>query len=467
MRDARASLSTSDAALLLAIGLVARLLLIHAYPAVHGDDSALRLARSDELLVGYWLPLPQLLVYVTRALAPDPLWTRAAFSLAGATAPVALAALVAETAGTAAARAAGVLAALHPLLVHYSTVPYQEALALPLLLAAALALLRGRDVPAGLAMGGACLSRYETWIAAALAIATRRGRFARALLLFGWAPLAWLLLWSGLGPPGSVILDLDPGAQRLPRLGFLLGKLREYAGDLVLALALLGALVAWRRRLASWAWGGAFVVLYLAAQLAVGHEYPPGSGLLSERMAHVPALASCALAGLAVGEAQRALSARGRTRLAAAGAGLFLIVLGAAWQRRSHELAAAANDAPSLRLAFEVARLADRELSGTGRLAVAAPPPPADALEAYLRKLERSGGDVARARAIVEALPPPDLMRIRAQLARPPKTVIEPGPAAAELIAVFDDVPERDRFAAGRPVARFVHGGRAVTVYRR
>jgi hypothetical protein len=183
-------------------------------------------------------------------------------------------------------------------------------------------------------------------------------------------------------------------------------------------------------------------------------------------MAHVPALATCALAGLAVGEAQRALALRGRGRLAAAGACLLLAAIGVGWQRRGHALAAAANDAPSLRLAFDVARLAQRELSAQGRLAVAAPPPPADALEAYLRKLERSGGDVVRARAVTAALPPPDLMRIRAQLARQPKAVIVAGQEPAELLAVFDDAPGAERFATGMPLARFVHGSRAVTVYR-
>jgi hypothetical protein len=452
---------------LLALGLLARLPLVFAYPAVHGDDSALRLARSDELLVGYWLPLPQLVVYLTRALAPDPFWTRVVYSLLGALTPVALAALVAATAGIPAARAAGVLAALHPLLVYYSTVPYQEVLALPLLLLAGLAAQQGRDFHAGLAVGCASLSRYEAWIAAGLLALTRRARPLRAVALFGWAPLAWLLVWHGLGPPGSFVVDLDPNAARLPRLAFLAGKLREYAGDLLTALAVAGIAVAWRRRLLAWAWGGAFVLLYLAAQLAVGHEFPPGSGLVSERMAQLPALAACALAGLALGEVQRALARRGRAVPAATAACLLLAWLGTGWQLRSRALVAAANDAPSLRLAFEVARLAHRELSPAGRLAVAAPPPPAAAVEAYFQKLERAGGDLERARAIVRQAPPPDLVRIRAQLARPPKTVIAVGEAPAELVAVFDDAPEPQRHAAGTPLARFVRGDRAVTVYRR
>ena len=59
-RPDAASLRVFEGVLLLALGLAARLPLVIAYPAIHGDDSVVRLARSDELLVGYWLPLPQL-----------------------------------------------------------------------------------------------------------------------------------------------------------------------------------------------------------------------------------------------------------------------------------------------------------------------------------------------------------------------------------------------------------------------
>jgi hypothetical protein len=461
-----ASLRVSEGIVLLALGLAARLPLVIAYPAIHGDDSVVRLARSDELLVGYWLPLPQLVVYAARALAPDPFWTRLAFSLLGALSAPALAALVAATAGAPAARAAGAFAALHPFLVYYSTVPYQEVVALPLLLLAALALLRGHDLWAGLALGAACFSRYECWIAAGLAALGRRRRPLRAAVLFGWAPLLWVLAWRGLSPPSSYVMDLDSGAPRLWRLPFLFGKLGEYGGQPFLALAALGVLAAWRRRLGAWAWGGAFVLLYLVGQVAFGLEFPPGSGLVGERMAHVPALAACALAGLALGEAQQFLARRSRPALAAAAACVLLAWLGTAWQQRTRALLAAANADPSLRLAFDVARLAAEQLSPTGRLAVAAPPLPADAADSYLRKLERAGGDVARARAIVRALPPADVLRIRAHLARPPTAVALAGDVPAELIAVYDDAPSAGDYA-GRPrIARFVHGARGVTVYR-
>jgi phosphatidylglycerophosphate synthase len=460
-----APVARAELLLILLLALSFRVVMIVSYPAIHGSDSVLRLARSDQLVIGHWLPLPQAVVGLTRALAPDPFWTRAAFAFLGALAPVALAVVVAATAGGPAGRAAGVLLSLHPFVAYYSTVPYQEVVMLPLLLAGALALLRGREAPASLSIGLACLCRYEAWIAAALAGAARWRKPARAVLLFGWAPLAWAAAWGGLAPPGSYILDLDPAAGRLRRLAFLLGKLREYAGDTVLVLAALGAVVAWRRRPVGWTWAASFLTLFFAALAAVGHEFPPGSGLVSERAAHLPAVAICALAGLALGAAWGSVSGRGAglARLALCGLVAWMCV---GWAHQGEGLLAAANRDPSLRLALAVARLANGQLSATGRLAIAGPPVPEEAVRDYLRKVERSGGDMERARAIALETHVPDAYRIRAHLARPPRAVLLAGDGPADLIAVFDDAPDAERWRSGALVARFVEGGRGVTVYR-
>jgi len=455
-----------DAWALIVLGLLARLPLLLEYPAVHGGDPVLRLARSEELLIAYWLPLPQLVVYLTRALAPDPCWTRTVFALVGALAAPALAWVVATTAGAGAGRAAGVLVSLHPLLVYYSIVPYQEVVAIPLLLVAAAALLRGRELLGSLALGLACLCRYEAWIGAALAGFARRRSPLRAVALFGWAPIGWMLARGGLAPPGSYVFDLDMSADRLQRVAFLLGKLREYAGDPVLWLAALGAFAAWRRGLRAWAWGGVFLALYLAAQTAVGHEYPPGSGHVSERVAQVPAVAACALAGLALGAAGDFAMRRQLGLVVSLASSVLAAWLGLGWSSRTRALVAAANQDPSLRLAFSVARMADRRLSPTGQIAVAGPQAPPAAVSDYLRKVEASGGDVERARVLAQQANAPDAARIRAHLARPPSRVIQAGAGPAELIVVFDDAPERARFATGAIVARFVEGARGVTLYR-
>lgn len=450
--------------LLYTLALVARLPLVFAYPAVYGGDSVARLARSDELLLGYQLPLPQLLVFLARAVAADPLFTRALFAAIGALVPLSLYRAMKPWAGDVTATLAGLLAALHPLLLYYSLVPYQESLMLFLLLEGALALFRGRDGRAGLLLGLACLCRYEAWIAAALAMAARRPS-PRAALLFGWAPLVWLLMWQGLSPAGTYVLDADPEAARWSRVAFLATKLREYGGWGLLALAVLGALVALRRRERPLGWGALYVTLTLTAIVAAGHELPPGSGWVSERLLHIPVVAACALAGLALGAA--AERAKGMKPLAVAAAVLLALALGQSWLRFARALIVAANRDPSLVLALSVARLAAQQLGDGERLAVLAPPVPQKAVLDYVRKVERAGGDVLRAREIAQGLArhSPDADRVAANLARPPRTVVQ-DPAGASLVAIFDDAPAGPPRALGPALARFESGERGVTVYR-
>jgi len=451
--------------LLFALALSARLPLVFAYPGVYGGDSVARLARSDELLLAYQLPLPQLVVLLARALNPDPLLARALFAAIGALVPVALVRAMRPWAGDVAATLAGLLAALHPLLLYYSLVPYQESLMLVLLLEGALALENGREGRAGLLLGLACLCRYEAWIAAALAVVSRRRLSPRAVLYFGWAPLFWLLLWRGLSPPGTYVLDPDAAPLRWSRLVFLAIKLREYSGWSFVAAALFGALVALRRRQRQLAWGALYVALAVAAVVIAGHEFPPGSGRVSERLAHIPVVAACALAGLALGAAAERLRAS-QGPLAIAAAVVLVLALGQSWLRFARDLIVAANRDPSLILALRVARLAAQQLGDGERLAVIAPPVPPQALRDFVGKVERSGGDAARAREIAEALArhSPDTDRIAANLARPPHTVVEDA-AGASLVAVFDDAA-RPPLALGPALARFQAGDRGVTVYR-
>jgi hypothetical protein len=449
--------------LLLAIALAVRIPLILLQRAVFGGDSVLRIARSDELLVGYWLPLPQLLVMAARALHPDPLWTRIAFALVGALAAVALARAVAAVHGTLAGLCAGALLALHPLWAYYSLVPYQEGLTLLFLLLGAEALVRGRERMGAVWLGLACLCRYEAWIAAGMAAAVRWRRPARAVAFLA-VPLLWTLAHLGLGPRGSYVLDLDPAARSFSRLAFLLLKLREYSGAALLVLAVAGLWAALRRRDRRWEWGAAYVAAVVMAAALAGHETPPGSGRISERMAHIPAAALCASAGLALAAAVEA--ARGRARVPAqAAAAVLIAVLGWRWHAQLRAQVREAASDPSLRLAVQVAALAERELPAGARLAVFGRPMPAQAVQAYVNKVEASGGDVEAARANAARLSQrsPDVDLVAAQLARPPQAVTASGGAAA-LLAVFDDAAEPA--ACGEVRGRFVAAPRAVTVCR-
>jgi hypothetical protein len=497
---ATSGLGRKGALLLGGLALAARIPWVLAYPAVHGGDSVARLARSDSLLLAYQLPLPQLLVFLARAVHPDPLLARMVFVVIGAIlAPVAARA-VAAACGRAAGLAAGFLAALHPLFVYYSLVPYQESSMLLLLLAAVVARLGGRTAAASLLLGLACLTRYEAWLAVPLFVWHDRRRLAPAVLLYGWAPLSWLLVWGGLSPAGTYVVDLDPSGRRLSRLLFLWRKLREYSGDLLLALAGLGsARLAWRSarlrrapaRPQAALWSAAYLGLFLLAVTLFGHEFPPGSGHVSERLVHVPALLVCALAGLGVaalaGPGRAALGmdrgggsesadgpragVAGRRMAAVAVASALLAWQAHAWIGRTASLLGAANADPSLALAVQVARLAHERLAPGERIAVVAPTVSGAALDDYVRRVERGGGDAGAARAIAASLAQhsPDADRIAANLPRPPGTVVQSSIRRfpdARLIAVFDDAGEAQEFRPGVLLARFVAGARAVAVYR-
>jgi hypothetical protein len=434
--------------------------LILGHPGIHGGDSVARLAHSDRLLLAYQLPLPQALVYVTRGLLPDPFWTRLLFAAVGALAAAAVGGAIWLLAGERAAVASGLLLALHPMFVYYSLVPYQEAATVLFLALAAGARLCARPRWAALFLGMACLCRYEAWIAAGLFALHDRRRPTQALLHL-WAPALWMLAWGGLSPGGTYVLDLDPEAARLPRLWFLLGKLREYTGTPVLVLAALGAAWIGRRGDSRWAWGLAFAGLVVLAVVLAGHEFPPGSGIVSEREVHVPAAAVCVLAGAAFGW----LPAGWRGAVPAAAA---LIFVGLRWMGQAQSHVAMAGQDPSLRLAVSVARVAHGELPPGAHLGVVAPAVSAQALEDYVRKVGQAGGDTRRAREVATRLADrsPDADRVAAHLPRHPGTVLTRGPDVPALVAVFEDAGVPSPWPLGPPVHRAQSGGRAVTVFR-
>jgi len=448
----------------LLLGLVVRVPLILAWPAVFGGDSVVRLARSNELFLGYWLPLPQALVMLCRGLHPDPLWTRLAFALIGSLAAAALARAVGAASGPVAGAAAGAFLALHPMWAYYSLVPYQEGPTALFLLLGAEALVRRRPGRAALWLGLACGCRYEAWIAAFLA-ALAHWRSPRRALSFLVAPALWIALHLGLGPAGSYVLDLDPAAARLHRVAYLFTKLREYSGLPFLALAAAGLVVAALRRDRRWGWGALFVGAVVIVTVLAGHEFPPGSGQVSERMDHLPAAAACAAAGLALGALVGAV--RGRARPAAAALAVLVIAgVGWKWNAQLRAQVRTANDDPALRLAWQVATLARGQLGRGEHLAVAGLPIPDDAVEAYVRKVAAGHGQVERALAIARAWSghSPDLDRVAANLARPAGTAVRAGTAEAALLAVFDDAPQPP--PCGTVLARYTSGARGVTVCR-
>src|SRR5262245_50460235 len=217
----------------LLVGLLVRIAFIYLHPAIYGGDSVARLMHADRVLLAYQLPLLQLLIYLVNLVSTDPLLIRYLMSLVGAMAGAAFYLLSDVLLDRSAARFATLFFVFNPFLLVHSIVPYQEILMLLTVCLGLYFLLcldsdgnvtsTKRSLPrwtpswlkegerriglASLFLGLACLTRYEAWVIAAVAglyyaklqlnacpQLSYSGLLARTMLLFGWAPLLWIVL---------------------------------------------------------------------------------------------------------------------------------------------------------------------------------------------------------------------------------------------------------------------------------
>jgi hypothetical protein len=419
------------------------------FPTIHGGDAAARLAQAGTLVLGYQLPLPQVFVTVGRSLSNDPLVARFIFCLWGAFLAAGLATLMREVGGGRAGFFAGLLLVFDPVLIHYSIVPYQEPLAYGFLAWSLVAQSRKRPWMGAALMGAATLCRYETWLF--LPLLLRHSRSRLPLVLAGAPVLAWTWFWGGLAPRGLYVLDIDPGASRLPRISFLLGKLIEYETALPSVLAILAVVLWFKSRSRE----GLVLVAWVSAAVAVivglGHEFPPGSGLMSERLIHLPVLLSIGLASVTLARASRMSPA-----LAAVCVGLALALVGRNLRFEVELLRAAARE-PDLALARETARAIEEVRRPGECVSVDAPRVDPAQLQSYVAKVGASWGDVATAKARAVALldASPDRDRIAAHLRARPGTVRE-GVDCALHVSVdgSESAPPRSRLLAETTAGR-------------
>ena len=331
-RGWEARLEPYHVAIVVAAGLLIRVWIIQAYPIIFGGDSIVRLYYHDRILISHQLPALQAAVHLIMGLANDPGWVRYFMALAGAAAGVGFYYLCARLFGRVAAFPPAVWFAIHPFVVAYSTVPYQEILMLTGLFFGFSFFFEKRWWLAGLLVGFACLSRYEAWgaaaiLAAAFWIQTDRRALAalKAVALFGWAPLLWMGYHQGLSPTGSYVLDAGLNWDRLWRwiyLGYITVKDTPFP---VLILAVAGAWLFWKQRL----WQSpryltlsAYVALFLVAILFSGHgDRDNPDRWVSAREAHILFSALILLAGLGFTRIRR-----GRTAIwiACLAVGLFM-----------------------------------------------------------------------------------------------------------------------------------------------
>ena len=296
-------------AVVLAAGLLVRLYLIHRYPVVFGGDTILRLANPGHIVLSYQLPLLQAAIHYLSAISTDPLLVRYLMAVVGAAAGAGFYLLMSNLAPPSVALDASLLFVANPFLLTYSVVPYQEILMVAGLLFAFHFAFTGRWMLASVCLGAACLTRYEAWLACPVigaAYLRQTGLRARTVvtagMLFGWAPLGWIVFNRGLTPPGSFAVEASLNPERFVRWAWLGWVAFRNSPFPAVLLSALGAWVFVRRRLIRhWAYGtlATFLALFLIAILFSAH----GTGERPERFviareAHIPVVGITVLAGL-------------------------------------------------------------------------------------------------------------------------------------------------------------------------
>ena len=425
------------------------------------DNATARLANPQTLVLGYQLPFPQAFVILGRLLADDPALVRSLFALWGGVLAAGGVALLSLSGIPRSPLFGALLFATDPLLTHYSVVPYQEPIAYGLLMWAFYFAISSRPGTGAVLMAGACLSRFETWLFLPLFAWVSPSRIAT---LTATVPvLAWTLWWQGLAPAGLYVLDLDPDAARLPRVFFLWRKFVEYSTPVIPALAIAGLVVVKKHsgpRL--WKTLGA-IALALAVVVTLGHEYPPGSGQMSERLIHLPVLVALLLSAAALAHAGS------RSPLAFVLCLIATLGLGTRNVRFEVELLEAAERNPDLALAREGARVLEGQRKHGECVDVQAPAVESTLLDAYVAKVAASLGDrnQALARAQASALASPDRDRLAAHLRAPPGTVR--GGFDCPLLVVIDGgmVTPESPSTFYRPLGQINAGPRKAQIFRK
>jgi hypothetical protein len=205
------------------------------YPAVYWYDPHDRLALRDQILLGRWLPLTQLLIYLVSRVTLNLLVLRGVLAGIGALTVLAMFGLARGAFGRLPALIAAGLLASNLMFAALAIVPYPDVLFLGLMLTA-LHYLHQPSTPhrstlGMLALNLACLTRYEGWMLAAIIILETSivgfktlpftaaiSRAAKSVAVVSVAPVAWLAL--GVNTTGGL----------LTRLGEVIGFEQDRAG---------------------------------------------------------------------------------------------------------------------------------------------------------------------------------------------------------------------------------------------
>src|SRR5262249_23922725 len=219
---------------------------------------------------------------------------------------------------------------------------------------------RQKWLAASVCLGLACLTRFESWLACPVlmfAYAQRKrfqpGRLIQSLILFGWAPLTWIVFRQGLSPSGSFVLDHSISNWRFERWAFLAWMTVRYTPIPTLLLASVGAVLMITRgirRERSFQLVSAFFLLFLISILFSAHgDQPDPERYVTSRETHIPIALLTLLAAAGFG-----FPVDKRIALTIWAAGVLLGIYGS-YSYVKHE-----TSRPEVRLGYELARYLDR-----------------------------------------------------------------------------------------------------------
>jgi hypothetical protein len=404
-----------SAAIVFLAGFVIRVMFIQFYPQVFGGDSVLRIMNRDHVLLSYQLPLLQSIVYAVSKGGGNLTAIRYAMALIGAFAGVSFFLLMRHFVDERKALWAALLFATNPFLMQLSIVPYQEVLMLGLVLLAFHFYCARNSAGASISLGLACLTRYEAWAACpVLAIVQMRrdGWSVRPLLLYGWAPIAWILFHVGLSPQGTFVAEPPRSFERLFRYVYLTWIVLKNVQPPAFLLAAFGIALCIKNRI--WKCPEAqivigFVVLFgLSIPFSAHGESPNPERFVTARTAAILVCSLLLLAGVGIAHMRRM--------------GVVLAIAGAVWGIwMGQRFLERDTTQPALQLSYNLARFLDDSMRSTDRAVILTAEP---SIEMYLDKVRKMSGEegirIAMERMSRIDTSPPDFQRtvIHSRLAR-------------------------------------------------
>jgi hypothetical protein len=446
-------------------GLALRFILIASFPMIFGGDPMLRMIQRDRILISHQLPLLQLIVFVIARVTHNYLITMGVMAVIGASVGVGFYLLLRDLVEERVALLAALLISVNPFLTGYSIVPFQESLMLALLLLAFHFLYAERMPAASVCLGLACLTRFEAWAAAPVFLAvfvSKRGTsvssLVRALLMFGWAPLMWIIFRKGLSPAGSYVVESHVTMARLMRWVYLGYITVKFTPLIVIALSLYGLWLFWRERWVKRLWPLAtFIVLFTIALLFSAHgDLPDPERRIASREATLWIAGASVLAAIALNRLPRY-----RTALAILG------VLFGVWG--SYQFVEREASDPHLLLSYRLAKFFDAKLQRGELASVLAPPWPSQVFDSYLQRARETGGQAgyqAAVRNLAEAdMSPPSYQRMLIHSRFDRSRFLSTSGPCTEWVAVWSDYgPEPELLP---PMATLSTGDLSVRISQR